>query len=104
MGMLDGLLGQLGQHVDVNTLAQKLGISADQVQSAVAALAQAHAQPGDTAAQAAAATGLSAETVQAIIGHIGGEGSLARYAQMLGEQEGVLGQIGDFASGFFKKD
>ena len=35
MGLLDGLLGQLGSNVDIANLAEKIGLSPEQVESAV---------------------------------------------------------------------
>jgi len=101
MGMLDGLLGQVAGNVDIQNLAQKIGLSPDQVESAVHALGIAHPQPGDTVASAAASTGLSADTLQQIVEQIGGEGALGRFASLLGEQGGSV--LGDLASGLFGK-
>lgn len=123
MGLLDGLLGQVASNVDVAGLAAKVGITPEQAESAVAALAQAHTAPGDTVATAANATGLSSDTLQQIVGHIGGEGALGRFASMLTEHgdggagilgtvEGMLDRNGDgsaaddiagFAKGLFGK-
>lgn len=103
MGMLDGLFGQIGQHVDVANLAAKVGLSEEQVQSAIGALAEAHAAPGDTAATAAEATGLPTDTIQQIIGHVG-EGSLGRFAEMIGQgggEGGVLGSLSGLAGNLF---
>lgn len=101
MGLLDGLLGQITENVDIQNLAQKIGLSPEQVESAVHALGVAHPQPGDTVTVAAANTGLSAESLQQIVKHIGGEGALGRFASLLGEQgSGVLGSL---ASGLFGK-
>ena len=38
MGMLDGLLGQIGANVDIENLATKIGLPADKVEEAVHAL------------------------------------------------------------------
>lgn len=97
MSLLDGLLGQLAGNVDIKNLAAKVGLTPEQVESAVAALGQAHPQPGDTVETAAASTGLPADILQTIVGHIGGEGSLGQFASMLEEQGGlgsVLGRLG----------
>src|SRR3546814_7416164 len=75
MGMLDGLLGQITNNVDIANLAAKVGLDPAQVEQAVSALAQAHPQPGDTAEQAAATTGLSADSMRQIVDQIGGERS-----------------------------
>lgn len=101
MGLLDGLLGQLGSNVDIANLASKIGLSTEQVESAVQALGIAHPQPGDTVETAAANTGLSTDVLQQIVGHIGGEGSLAQFASLLGEQGS--GGIVDKLTGLFGK-
>lgn len=90
MGMLDGLLAQLGPNFDVANLATKLGIGKEQVEQAVHALASAHVQPSDTVQAAAQQTGLAPDLLQQIVGHIGGEGSLGRYASLIQEQAGGL--------------
>ncbi|MBX9880499.1 MAG: hypothetical protein K2X73_00855 [Sphingomonas sp.] len=94
MGMFDGLLAQLGPDFDLANLGTKLGLSKEQVEQAVQALGVAHPQPGDTVQAAAAQTGLAPDVLQQIVGHIGGEGSLGRFAQMLQEQGGgVMGML-----------
>lgn len=107
MGMLDGLLGQVAGNLDVANLAAKVGISPEQAEQAVQALGMAHPQPGDTVATAAEQTGLSSDVLQQIVGHIGGEGSLGRFAQMLGEgggAGGIGGALSGLAGGLFGKD
>ena len=105
MGMLDGLLSQVAENVDVKNLAAKVGLTPEQVESAVTALGQAHTAPGDTVDTAAASTGLPAEILQQIVGHIGGEGALGKFAGLLNAQggEGLLGELGGLASGQFGK-
>lgn len=103
MGLLDGLLSQVTDNVDITNLAAKVGLDPAQVEQAVTALAQAHPQPGDTVAQAAETTGLSSDTLQQIVGHIGGEGALGRFASLLREQGGGLGGLAGLASGLFGK-
>ena len=102
MGLLDGLLGQVAGNVDIANLAEKVGLSPEQAEQAVAALAHAHPQPGDTVSQASEATGLSGDVLQQIVGHIGGEGSLGRFAELLQGQGGLSG-LGGLASGLFGK-
>jgi hypothetical protein len=94
MSMFDGILGQVAQNVDINNLAQKVGLSPEQVESAVAALASAHTSPGDTASLAASETGLPAEKLSEIVTQIGGEGALGQFATLLQGNEGVLGGLG----------
>jgi hypothetical protein len=100
MSLINGLLGQLADNIDIENLAQKTGLSPGHVEKAVQALGAAHHAPGDTAESAAAATGLPLDKIQEIIGHIGGEGSLARFADLLKGQGGD-GPLGDLASGLF---
>lgn len=102
MGLLDGLLGQVAGNVDIANLAEKVGLPHEQVEQAVAALAHAHPQPGDTVSQASQATGLSTDVLQQIVGHIGGEGSLAQFASLFHSQGGLSG-LGGLASGLFGK-
>lgn len=94
MGMLDGLLGKISENVDIANLATKVGLTPEQVQGAVAALGQAHTAPGDTVETAAATTGLPTSTLQDIVGHIGGEGSLANFASMI-DRDGDGNPIND---------
>ncbi|MES2056126.1 MAG: hypothetical protein V4564_09325 [Pseudomonadota bacterium] len=97
MGLLDGLLGQVAGNVDIKNLAEKVGLTPEQAESAVTALGQAHPEPGDTVETAASATGIAPDILQQIVGHIGGEGSLAQFAGLLGAAgggDGIMGKVG----------
>jgi hypothetical protein len=94
MSVLDSILGQVGQHVDVANMAQKLGIDPALAEKAIAALGQAHQEPGDTIAGAAAKTGLDAGVLGQIVQQIGGEGSLGEFARMLTEHPQAAGILG----------
>jgi hypothetical protein len=100
MGILDGLLGQLGGNADVANLAAKVGLSPEHVEAAIAALAKFHPMDVDTAEGASAETGVPVDKLQEIIGHIGGEGALGRYASMLGGDAG----LGNIASTILSKE
>lgn len=102
MSLLDGLLGQLAGAPDIANLAAKVGLTPEQVESAVTALGHAHTAPGDTIETAANSTGLPANTLQEIVGHIGGEGSLGQFASLLGSQGGAGGLLGSLGSIFGK--
>lgn len=100
MSFLDGLLGQVSGGATVENLAEKVGLTPEQTQSAVAALGEAHGADGDTIETAAANTGLPADKLQEIVGHIGGEGSLGQFASLLQEGGGAGGLMGKL-SGLF---
>ena len=99
MSLLNGILGQVSESATVQNLAAKVGLSPEQVEQAVAALGQAHPQPGDTVTTAAEKTGLPADKLNEIVGHIGGEGALGRFASLLqedGAAAGILGGLKNF--------
>ena len=96
MGLFDGILGQVSEHADVANMAAKLGIDPSLAEKAIAALGQAHQEPGDTIASAAEKTGLSQGTLSQIVEQIGGEGSLGQFAQILKDNpqaSGILGML-----------
>ena len=95
MSFLNGLLGQLGDNNTVQNLAEKVGLSPEQVESAVSALGEAHNAEGDTVETADANTGLPTDKLQEIVGHLGGEGSLGRMASLLqgGGEDGIMGKL-----------
>jgi len=94
MSLFDGILNQVSGNATVENLAAKVGLSPEQVEQAVAALGQAHAAPGDTVNTAAEQTGLPTDKLQEIVGHIGGEGALGRFASLLQQDDGgILGGL-----------
>ena len=102
MGLLDGLLGQVTSNVDINNLAEKVGLSPEQVEQAMTALGQAHTESGDTVATAADNTGIEPGKLQDLIGHIGGEGALGQFAGLLqGQEGGIGGMLGGLKSKLF---
>jgi ATP phosphoribosyltransferase regulatory subunit HisZ len=90
MSLLNEVLGQVSETSTVQNLAAKVGLSPEQVEQAVAALGEAHASEGDTVTTAAEQTGLPQDKLQEIVGHIGGEGALGRFASLLQEDGGGL--------------
>jgi hypothetical protein len=118
MSILNSILGQVGQHVDVANMAEKLGVDPAMAEKAIAALGQAHQMDGDTIEIASARTGLDAGILGQIVQQIGGEGSLGEFARMLKEHpqaSGIFGfldrdgdgnplnDIADMAKGLFGK-
>jgi hypothetical protein len=105
MALFDDILGRVSGHPELVNLAAKVGIDPKMAERAVAALGEAHQQPGDTVQQAAAKTGLDAGIVSQIVEHIGGEGSLGRFAAMI-DQDGdgnPLDELASLASSLFGK-
>jgi ATP phosphoribosyltransferase regulatory subunit HisZ len=99
MSLLDGILNQVSDTATVQNLAAKVGLTPEQVEQAVAALGQAHTSEGDTVSTAARQTGLPQDKLSEIVGHIGGEGALGRFASLLeqdGAASGILGSISKF--------
>ena len=97
MSLLDGILNQVSDNATVQNLAAKVGLTPEQVEQAVAALGQAHTAPGDTVTTAAGQTGLPTDKLQEIIGHIGGEGSLGQFAELLQQDGGgIMGSLKSF--------
>ncbi|MCU0729694.1 MAG: hypothetical protein MUF41_06310 [Sphingopyxis sp.] len=96
MGLLDGLMGQLGGAERIGQLASQLGLSEAQVQQAMAALGQAHAEPGDTVQSAAAQTGLSTDTLSQLMQGIGGENALGQISGLI-DRDGDGNPLNDIA-------
>ncbi len=100
MSILDSLLGQVKEHVDISSLAAKIGMDPSQVEKAVTSLAKSHTAPGDTVATAAAETGIGQDKLTQIVEHIGGDGSLGKFSAMLKDDTSILGK----AAGFLDRD
>lgn len=106
MSLFDSILGQVSDNPTVTNMAEKFGIDPDQAAKAVAALGEAHQEPGDTIELAAGKTGLDAGVLEQIRDAIGGEGSLSKFAAMI-DQDGdgnPLDEIAGFAKGIFGKN
>ena len=111
MTRFDGISSRMGEHTEVQNLAAKLGIPPPMVEKAIATLAIAHQQPGNTAQLAAGRTGLEVATIQSIIEAVGGESALGRFAEEMGltpsnEEDGgggPLNHLTDAVKGLFGK-
>ena len=110
MSIFDSLLqGIAGSPDDVVNLAEKVGISPQVAEAAIAALGRGHQMQGDTVEHAAAATGLDPAVLSQIVGHIGGEGSLTEFAAILdrdgnGNPLNDLSGLASAAKGLFGRD
>ena len=95
MGILDGILGQIGGgNLDVASIAQQVGIDPALAEKAIAALGRAHDEPSDTVATAAQSTGIDTGTLDQIVGQLGGEGALGQVAGALRDNPQILSSIG----------
>lgn len=101
MSLLNSILSQVSSNVDVENLANKVGLDPAMAEKAIAALGVAHAAPGDTVETAAEQTGLEPSVLSQIVSHIGGEGSLGEFSRILHEHpqasalSGMLDRDGD---------
>jgi hypothetical protein len=98
MSILDGLLKQAVGAVDIQQIAERVGLPADKVESAVAALGAAHHEPTDTVQTASGQTGIEPGKLQEIMQHLGGEEALGKIASLLGQSGGgnPLGGLSSF--------
>ena len=88
---------------DVANLAERVGIDPAMAERAIAALGITHQQEGDTVELAAEQTGMDTNVLNQIVEHIGGEGSLTNFANMI-DRDGdgnPLDDIADMAKGLF---
>ena len=96
MSLLDGILGQVTQNVDIANLAAKVGLDPAMAEKAITALGAAHQAPEDTVGLAASQTGIDRAILQQVVQHIGGEGSLGQFAELLkgnGALSGLAGML-----------
>jgi hypothetical protein len=105
MSIFNDLLGSIGggAPADVENLANKVGLSPEVAEQAIAALGAAHQEPGDTVDSAAQATGIDPGTLSQIVSHIGGEGSLGQFAQLIADNPQAQGLLSNLAGKFFGK-
>ena len=106
MSFLDEILRNIGGVPDdVVNLAEKVGITPQMAEQAIAALGRTHQMEGDTVGLAAEKTGIDSSVLSSIVQHIGGEGSLSQVASVL-DRDGdgsPLDDIAGFASSFFTR-
>ena len=105
MSLFDQILGAAHNHPTVKNMADKLGIDPETAEKAVAGLAEAHHEDGDTVELAAGKTGIDANILDQVREQVGGEGSLAKFMQILDRDHdgNPFDDIAGFASGLFGK-
>jgi hypothetical protein len=105
MSIFNDLLGSIGggAPADVENLANKVGLSPEMAEQAIAALGAAHQEPGDTVEDAAQATGIDSSILNQIVTHIGGEGSLGEFARLINDNPQAQGLLSGIAGRFFGK-
>ena len=99
MGMLDQVLAQVAGGDDVAGLAAKVGLTPQQVDSALQGLGRALGEPGDTAGLAAAKTGLPVDKMQQLLERIGGKSGLGSILGAMGDGGGLGKLAGLWGSG-----
>lgn len=105
MSLFESILGAAHNHPTVKNMAEKLGIDPEMAEKAVAGLAAAHGEDGDTVSLAADATGLDAGILDQVREQIGGEGSITSFMQILDRDHdgNPLNDIAGMASNLFGK-
>ncbi|KUO55246.1 MAG: hypothetical protein APF78_00945 [Sphingomonadales bacterium BRH_c3] len=94
MSLFDGILKNIaGAPDDVRNLARAVGIEPAMAEKAIAALGHSHQMQGDTVELASARTGLDTSVLSQIVEHIGGEGSLMEFSNLLKEHPQAKGLL-----------
>lgn len=109
MGILDGLLSQAGNSIDLDELASKVGLSADQLRSGADSILGQLAgdgtdDPEEAASEAASQTGIPLDRLQQVLpqltqqlglGGADGESASEGLGGLLDQAKGFLDQDGD---------
>lgn len=106
MSIFDQILGAAHNHPTVRNMAEHLGIDQATAERAIAALTEGHHADTDTVATAAERSGIDAGILTQVMEQVGGEGSLARFSQILdADHDGnPFDDIAGFASRLFGRD
>ena len=97
MSLFDKVLGAAHDHPTVKNLAEKLGIDQVTAEKAIAALAAAHQEDGETVEIAHQESGIDKGVLEQVLSHIGGEGSLTNFMQILDTDHKSGGLSGIFS-------
>jgi len=84
VGIFDRMLSQLGTDINAQEISKRLGLPAERIEQAIAALAAAQSKPGDTIQEAASSSGIPSDQLQLIVEQLGGDDALRRFASLLG--------------------
>lgn len=105
MSIFDQIKNMAHDHPTVKNMAEKMGIDPETAENAIAALTEGHQAEGDTLEVASAKSGLDTGILAQVMEHVGGEGSLNGFMQMLDRDHdgSALDDISDMASGLFGK-
>ncbi|AWW74097.1 hypothetical protein CD351_06610 [Erythrobacter sp. KY5] len=92
MSALDSILKQVSGSPDtVASLAAQVGLDPALVEKGLAALGQAHDEPGDTVEHAAQKSPLDTGALQAIVAQLGGESALGEMASKVEGSDQISG-------------
>lgn len=105
MSIFDQIKNAAHNHPTVKNMADKMGIDQETAEKAIAALTEGHQADGDTLDVAADRSGIDKGVLSQVMEHVGGEGSLGSFMQMLDKDHdgNPLNDIADMAKGFFGK-
>ncbi len=104
--IFDQILGAAHNHPTVKNMAEKMGIDQQTAERAIAALTEGHQADSDTLTTAAERSGIDAGVLNQVMEHVGGEGSLGSFMQMLDKNHdgSPLDDIAGMAGKFFGKN
>ena len=96
MSIFDSVRNAAHNHPTVKNLAEKLGLDEETTEKAIAAPAAGHRADGDTLDNAAKECSLPRDTLAKVLEHVGGEGSLTGFMQILEQDHdgNVLNKVG----------
>ncbi|RIV87602.1 hypothetical protein [Aurantiacibacter zhengii] len=105
MSMFDQILGAAHNHPTVKNMADKLGIDQATAERAIAALTEGHHADADTLEVAREKSGIETGILSQVMEHVGGEGSLASFMQILDQDHdgNPLNDLTDMAGKLFGK-
>ncbi|WP_271077405.1 hypothetical protein [Aurantiacibacter sp. MUD61] len=106
MSIFDQIKNMAHNHPTVKNMADKLGIDQETAEKAIAALTEGHQAEGDTVDVAADKSGIDKGILSQVMEHVGGEGSLNGFMQMLDKDHdgNPLNDVAGMAGKLFGKN